>query len=904
MLKNTYKFVAGLTLSFFVTTASFAQNKVVGKVIDAESSYGLEGAAVLVSGTTIGTSTNEDGEFSLDIPKSNFTLEFSYSGYSTISKTVSFEGSDIDLGSIGLVYGESSLSGVEVIASRSTNKTPFTSTTISKKEIVQNLGSRDVPNVLNVTPSVYSTNQGSGAGDSRINMRGFDQRNISIMINGVPANDNENGWLFWSNYDGLGDAISSIEVQRGISPVNQSVPSVGGTVNIITDPASKEKGIAIQREAGSWNFQKTVISANTGLINDKFAVNALLSRKTGDGFAEGTFTDAWAWYVGASYQATEKDRFEFYALSARQHHGQNLYAQNIARYSKSYALGLDDYDIAALDKYKEGGRDFNQNYNGVSSNYNGEQYYEFYKKHRGTRMHRNFLMERHNFFQRPHVNFNYTRDFSENVKWNNTVYFIGGAGGGTGTWGSVKTDRSYAGMGLRQWDAEIAENSNNIDPQYSNTLNRSTGVLRNSVNQQRTFGAISKIDIAVNDNLDLQFGIDWRSTVRDGWKEIRDLLGGDYYVDQSSDFDVESGAVMKGLAGRVDYDFTNTVDWFGAFGQLQYSKDGLNIFAMGGSTVNNFSHENYMKKGTDGKAFFAETDNYSGFQTKAGIKYEVSRNFSIYANGGYISKNPIFDFAINDRNGLVYDDPENEKVTTFELGANLYSGNNFGVQLNAYYTAWEDRTVTRGINNQDGSDGVVFISGLGQNHSGIELNGSWKASNSIRFDFGGSLGNWEYAGDVNATYTDYNAGAAEDKEYNLYLDGLKVGDAPQTSGFVSVTATPIKELSVKLDYRGYTDFYSDFSATGRTDANDRVQSWEIPSYGVTDLHVFYNVPTKSNSFSVTLFAHIFNLFDNLYIQDAEDNSRYNAFDRDHDADDAEVFFGMPRNFNSGIRVNF
>ena len=253
MLKNIHKLIAVLAMVVFATTAVFAQNVVRGKVKDAESSYGLEGAAVLVSGTNIGTSTDENGTFTLDIPKSNFTLEFSYAGYATISKMVSYSGEDIDLGDISLNYGSSSLSAVEVLASRSTSKTPFTTTTISKKQLVENLGSRDVPNVLNITPSVYSTNQGSGAGDSRINMRGFDQRNISIMINGVPANDNENGWLYWSNYDGLGDAISSIEVQRGISPVNQSVPSVGGTVNIITDPASKEKGIAIQREAGSWN---------------------------------------------------------------------------------------------------------------------------------------------------------------------------------------------------------------------------------------------------------------------------------------------------------------------------------------------------------------------------------------------------------------------------------------------------------------------------------------------------------------------------------------------------------------------------------------------------------------------------------------------------------------------------
>ena len=48
------------------------------------------------------------------------------------------------------------------------------------------LGSQDIPMSLNMTPSVYATGQGGGAGDARINVRGFNQRNVAVMINGVP----------------------------------------------------------------------------------------------------------------------------------------------------------------------------------------------------------------------------------------------------------------------------------------------------------------------------------------------------------------------------------------------------------------------------------------------------------------------------------------------------------------------------------------------------------------------------------------------------------------------------------------------------------------------------------------------------------------------------------------------
>ncbi|NIU76908.1 MAG: TonB-dependent receptor plug domain-containing protein, partial [Gammaproteobacteria bacterium] len=125
---------------------------------------------------------------------------------------------------------------------------------VGKVQIQQQLGSRDLPLVLNVTPSVYATAQGGGAGDARINVRGFSQRNTAVMINGVPVNDMENGWVYWSNWDGLGDAATSIQLQRGLSAVNLATPSIGGTLNVITDPSARRAGFTYKQEFGLGSF--------------------------------------------------------------------------------------------------------------------------------------------------------------------------------------------------------------------------------------------------------------------------------------------------------------------------------------------------------------------------------------------------------------------------------------------------------------------------------------------------------------------------------------------------------------------------------------------------------------------------------------------------------------------------
>ena len=116
------------------------------------------------------------------------------------------------------------MSQLEVLASRAGDKTAVAYSDVSKEEIALRLGSQDIPLALNTVPSVYSTNQGGGAGDARINVRGFNQRNVAVMINGIPVNDMENGWVYWSNWDGVADATTSIQLQKGLSAQNLATP--------------------------------------------------------------------------------------------------------------------------------------------------------------------------------------------------------------------------------------------------------------------------------------------------------------------------------------------------------------------------------------------------------------------------------------------------------------------------------------------------------------------------------------------------------------------------------------------------------------------------------------------------------------------------------------------------------
>ena len=811
------------------------------------------------------------------------------------------------------------LSELEVVASRYDDKAPFTVSNIEKKQITNTLASRDLPEVLNTAPSVYSTNQGGGAGDARINVRGFNQRNVAIMINGVPVNDMENGWVYWSNWDGLGDAASNIQIQRGLSGVNLAVPSIGGTINIISDPAQLNRSGSVRQEVGSWGFLKTTVGYNSGSIMDgKAAVSAKLVRKTGDGFYKGTWTDAYAYYVGASYQLSDYDKLEFYAVGAPQRHGHNLYRQNIGRYSHDFAQSLDSYDPAALNDYLEKGRDFNQTVNDVDPSYDGQQYYSMYGAVTGPRYNENIINERENFFHKPQVNLNWYHTINDQMTWSNIFYWSGGQGGGTGTYGSVKASYGPEGAGLRQWDTEIAENSDNIDSAYSANSNRSTGILRNSVNQQNTYGLISKLYHEVNENLKLTYGIDARTATVGHWREVRDLLGGDYFVYTGNDFDTDAASQMKGLGDKVAYYNTNTISWMGGYLQGEYSTEKLRANFMTGYTMASYTYVDHFRAAADGEGttedgeFYAENKNLPGLQFKGGMSYELTDDVRAFVNGGYVKATPTFDKAINDGSGKVYAQSlaENETFQSIEAGANYSSPNGlFALSANYYHTLWLNRTNSFFVTHQDGSEDAVYMTGMNARHSGVEFEGSIKPFDGLRIDLGASFGDWIMLNNVEGTYTDYSSGAAVVTDVNYFVGGLYVGDAPQNQVMAGLRYTGIKGMSIGLNYRHYSKFYANWNVFDREDEEldadgNNVQSWQLPAFSIMDLNFNYTLPFDMNGVTVDVFAHVLNLTDALYIQDASDNSRYNAFDDDHDADDAEVNLGMPRRFNAGLTVNF
>ncbi|MFH2027463.1 MAG: TonB-dependent receptor, partial [bacterium] len=172
-----------------------------------------------------------------------------------------------------------------------------------------------------------------------------------------------------------------------------------------------------------------------------------------------------------------------------------------------------------------------------------------------------------------------------------------------------------------------------------------------------------------------------------------------------------------------------------------------------------------------------------------------------------------------------------------------------------------------------------------------------------------SYGKWIHTDDAEGTYKDVEADTTA--KYTYAVKDLMVGDMPQSIYAFTVSVFPIKGLTVAATMNYYDRFWGNWDPNSRKIVEgvdpDREQSWQVPSYSKIDLHAKYDIPVHVGNVGFQAYLHVFNALDAIYIQDAVDNSEYNAFAGDgksHAADDAEVYIGMPRRINFGLNINF
>lgn len=188
---------------------------------------------------------------------------------------------------------------------------PITFSDLSRSEILQRNSVQDIPVLLAELPSIttYSEN-GSGIGYNYINLRGFDQRRISVMINGVPQNDPEDHNVYWVDFPDLLSATQEIQIQRGAGSAFYGPAAIGGSVNLVANPFTAFPAIAVETALGFQEFgaegrtstatRKLGLSLNSGLIDRKYMLFARMSRIEHDGYRDQGWVNLNSYFLAAA----------------------------------------------------------------------------------------------------------------------------------------------------------------------------------------------------------------------------------------------------------------------------------------------------------------------------------------------------------------------------------------------------------------------------------------------------------------------------------------------------------------------------------------------------------------------------------------------------------------------------
>ncbi len=280
-----------LSILILLTWASFAFAQETGTLYGVVKAEGepLIGANVVVKGSTTGTSTDLDGFYELkNVSLGKQTIVVSYTS-EPLEKTIIVKKGRNEL---NFDLNPIQLKAVTIDGIRVEEGAPITFTDMDKEAIEErNLG-QDVPFLLKWTPStVVTSDAGAGIGYTGIRVRGSDPSRINVTINGVPLNDSESQGVFWVNLPDFATSANNIQVQRGVGTSTNGAGAFGASINLQTTDLKPEAYGIVGGTVGSFNTLKANVQAGTGLINDKFALDARLSRITSDGYIDRASSD-------------------------------------------------------------------------------------------------------------------------------------------------------------------------------------------------------------------------------------------------------------------------------------------------------------------------------------------------------------------------------------------------------------------------------------------------------------------------------------------------------------------------------------------------------------------------------------------------------------------------------------
>lgn len=323
-MKNVLAFVL---FSLFCVTFGQEKSSIDITVLDNFTNKPLQDVEVRIDGNELTQPTDNAGNvFFTNLEADTYKIIFNRPGYDTIERSILLSENEHEKLTIRMIPLHIEYSDIEISATRGNYDSPITYSELKTEELEERLDVRDLPSTLKTLPSMnFHSENGNGIGYTYVRLRGFDQRRVSVFINGIPQNDPEEHNVYWINFYDLMNSVESIQVQRGAGLAFYGPPAIAGFINVKTSEPTGRHPISVEAGYGSFNTKKFALETSHSLISDNLKLKLRVARVETDGYRNAAYSEFWRLYASAHYAISENQSIALTMFGGPQEDGLAFY---------------------------------------------------------------------------------------------------------------------------------------------------------------------------------------------------------------------------------------------------------------------------------------------------------------------------------------------------------------------------------------------------------------------------------------------------------------------------------------------------------------------------------------------------------------------------------------------------
>lgn len=757
-----------LILLAFSSVAVAQQGRLMGKVTEMTTDAPVPNATVTISPLSLSIVTTDDGFFEFkNVPFGKYTLSVSSAIFEPFSIQIAIDRPEVKMEPVHIKRKTADTEAHEDIS------------TITL-DLEDENKDQSVSGLLRASEDIFVSTAGYTFGSMFFRARGYDSENSSVMINGYDASDAENGRVVWSNWGGLNDAMRNKEVYYGLNPENFSFSSIGGSTYINTRASQYRKQLKVSYALTNRTYtNRLMVTYSSGQLPHGWAITVSGSRRWAEqSYIKGTFYDAWSYFA-----ALEKKFGKNHSLNL------TVYGAPTQRGQQS-ATVQEVYDLTGTNYYNP-----NWGYQ------NGEK--------------RNAKVKN---FHEPVFLLNHFWDINEKIKLSTAVgYTFGKDKWSALNWynaadprpdyyrylPSYQTDPVIRQLITQQWQNESTVNQIDWNKLYQiNYLSNLEGkqsryIIENNVTQTDQFYFNSHVNADINDHVTVSGGLNFRLYKAGHYKEMSDLLGGNYWVDidqfAERDFPGDSTIVQNDLnnpnrvikvGDKFGYNYDAHINTLNLWAQGQFTYNKFDFYVAGSLTGTEFWRTGNMRNGRHPNSSYGDSPKYDflNFGVRGGFTYKFSGRHYANINGLYLTRAPYFTnsfISARVRNDIV-PDLSSEKIFGGDISYTIRYPWLFA-RVTYYYTRFLNQTEINSFYHDDYRTYVNYIlRGVDKQHQGIELGVEVKATKFMSVYGVASIGDYIYTNRPTGTIS-FDNGSRPDTTGTVYLKNFYVPTTPQTA---------------------------------------------------------------------------------------------------------------------------